>query len=267
MVLHTMHHDVDGAKRLYKQASEISEENPVLLRAFALLTLLTCEPPRAVSWPRAMGMLRAAEIRDPTREKFKVSEDALFHWAVICNPKSGRCLLNYALLLQCVVKEYDLAEKFYRRALAADPDDKFILRNYSDFEAQRLPGGLYEGGGPPLAVLKTAAVQAEKFEWAEWAYLRNDRAHDERFRLFWAAESLGKTSWEEPKWHEVWATVLKRSALTKDLGKWREYYDPRLKRPFFTNRHEYDAANQDSPEIKYQKLSPFNTGDMKMTQG
>jgi tetratricopeptide (TPR) repeat protein len=267
MVLHTMHHDVDGAKRLYKEATEISEENPVLLRAYALLILLTCEPPRNISWQRAMGMLRAAEIRDPDREKFKVSEDALFHWAVICNPKNGRCLLNYALLLQCVIKDYDLAEKFYRRAVAADPDDKFVVRNYNDFEAQRLPGGMYEGGGPALAVLKTSALQEERFEWAEWAFLRNDRAHDERFKLFWAAESLGKTSWEEPKWHEVWAIVLKRSSLTKDLGKWREYYDPKLKRAFFTNRHMYDAEHVDSPEIKYQKLSPYNTGDMKMAQG
>ena len=162
-----------------------------------------------------------------------------------------------------MAKEYDLAEKFYRRAVAADPDDKLVVRNYQDFEAQRLPGGLYEGGGPPLAALKTSVVEEERFEWGEWARMRNDRAHDARFRAFWAAERLGKTSWEEPAWGEVWARIVARSSLTKDLGKWREYHDPKLKRAFFTNAHAVDAGE----DPKYQKLSPFNTGDLKMTQG
>jgi hypothetical protein len=87
MVLHTMHHDLDNAKMLYKKAMEISPENPVLLRASSLFTLMTCEPPRASSWQRAMKNLKAAELRDPTREKFLVAEECLFHWAVVCNPK------------------------------------------------------------------------------------------------------------------------------------------------------------------------------------
>lgn len=87
MVLHTMHQDLDNAKILYKKAMEISPENPVLLRASSLFTLMTCEPPRTSSWTRAMKNLRAAELRDPTREKFLVAEECLFHWAVVCNPK------------------------------------------------------------------------------------------------------------------------------------------------------------------------------------
>jgi hypothetical protein len=256
LVLHVMHHNMNDAKKLYKQAMQISPENPVLLRAVSLFSLLTCEPPRAASWARAMDNLRAAEIRDPTREKFAVAEECLFHWAVVCNPKSARCLLNYALLLQCVVKDYDLADKFYRRAVACDSEDKFVVQNLLDFEAQRLPGGQYAGGGPPLAVLKTSIVEDDKFEWGDWKLMRNERAHDQRFTLYWATELGGRTSWEEPKWQEVWQIILKRSKVVKDLGAWKEYNDPKMKMNFFTNPNA-------KPEPVFQKDSPYQTGQLK----
>jgi len=256
LVLHVMRHDLVEAKKLYKQAMEISPENPVLLRAVSLFSLLTCEPPRAASWQRAMDNLRAAEIRDPTREKFKVAEESLFHWAVVCSPTSARCLLNYALVLQCVVKDYDLADKFYRRAVACDSEDKLVVQNLLDFEAQRLPGGQYAGGGPPLATLKASSVEEAKFEWGDWKLMRNERAHDQRFALFWATELGGRTLWEEPNWQEVWQIILKRSKVVKDLGSWKEFHDPKMKMNFFTNPNA-------KPDPVYQKDSPFQTGQLK----
>ena len=37
---------------------------------------------------------------------------------MVTNPTDHRALLNYAVLMQGVVKDFDMAEKFYRRALA-----------------------------------------------------------------------------------------------------------------------------------------------------
>ena len=207
MVLHTQNFDFDQARALYKQAAEISPENPVLLRAQAIFMLVSCEPPRQVVFKRAVDMLRSADIRDPKREKvsrqstvgsfqfsrrtlvrsrpppcpplhlssshhpslptlsplstlqFKIAEDSLFHWAVVTNPTNCRALLNYAVLMQGVVKDFDMAEKFYRRALAEAPDDRYVVRNYEDFEAQRLPGGMYAGGGPSINILKNSEVR------------------------------------------------------------------------------------------------------------
>ena len=48
MVLHTQHLELDKSRGLYKQASEISPENPVLLRAYGIFLLMSCEPPRQV---------------------------------------------------------------------------------------------------------------------------------------------------------------------------------------------------------------------------
>ena len=33
------------------------------------------------------------------------------------------------------------------------------MRNYEDFEAQRLPGGMYAGGGPSINILKNSEVR------------------------------------------------------------------------------------------------------------
>jgi len=247
MLLHTQRHDLDEARKLYKRAMEISPENPVLLRAYALFVLCSCEAPRSLSWTRSMDMLRAAELRDPDRDKFRVSEESFFHWAVVCAPKNPRTLLNYALLNQCVAKDYELAEKFYRRALAQAPEDPFVVRNYQDFELQRLPGGMYAGGGPPASALKTSVLHLSDPDWAEWQVMRNERATDPRFETFWLNSLSKATQWVEPDWNEVWEARLKRAVLLNDFGIWREYQDPALNLPFFFH----------PVELKYQSKNPF----------
>merc|ERR1719502_1986142 len=73
LLLHTQYFDFEAARPLYKQAMEVSPENPVLLRAYGLFLLAALEPPRQVVYKRALDMLRNAELRDPTREKFRVA--------------------------------------------------------------------------------------------------------------------------------------------------------------------------------------------------
>ena len=76
MVLHVMHHNIDDARRLYKQAMEISPENPVLLRAYSLFSLMIVETPRSVTWTRAMENLRAAKVRDRKKRSKSVIKDS-----------------------------------------------------------------------------------------------------------------------------------------------------------------------------------------------
>ena len=82
--------------------------------------------------------------------------------------------LNYAIMLQAVVKDFDMAEKFYRRALSEAPDDRLVVRNYEDFEAQRLPGGMYAGGGPSVHILKTSDASGEGVKTALKARLADE---------------------------------------------------------------------------------------------
>lgn len=45
----------------------------------------------------------------------------------------ARLLGNYALFLEEVRQNYDLAERYYRRAVQADPNDPDVVGNYADF--------------------------------------------------------------------------------------------------------------------------------------
>lgn len=259
MVLHTQYYDFDEARNLYKQASEISAENPVLLRSYALFLLATCEPPRKVTFNRAYDMLRSAEVRDPTREKFKVAEDSLFLWSVISNPKNPKALLNYAILLQCIIQDFDQAEKFYRRALDVAPDDRMVVKNYEDFETQRLPGGRCAGGGPSLSAVKTSQVQDTRPEWGEWQRMYNTKAREEKFANFWYNTVTQATLWDQPVWTDVWEVRRARAEQTNDMGAWKELWDPTMEAAFYwncqTNEFSINHPRQASKQLPAEEAA------------
>ena len=86
LLLHTHDFDLETAKVLYQDAMVMSPENPVLLRAYALFRLMTCEAPRLEVWEKSQEMLRAAFLRDQKGDKFKMCDDAFFHFSVVQQP-------------------------------------------------------------------------------------------------------------------------------------------------------------------------------------
>ena len=238
MLLHTQRFDFEGARPLYKKAMEISPENPVLLRAYGLFLLASLEPPRQVVYKRALDMLHNAALRDPNREKFQVAEESMFHWAITAQRTHARALLNFALLQQGVVGDYDRAERFYRRALEANSSDLNVIRNWEDFEDQRLPGGAYAGGGPSSMVLRRAKVAETKPEWGEWKSMRDPKARNAKFELFWNNSIRSVSQWEPPKWPEVWEKRKERSTVLNDIGAWTELHDGALDVRYWHNSED-----------------------------
>lgn len=238
MLLHTQRFDFEAARPLYKKAMEISPENPVLLRAYALFLLAALEPPRQVVYKRALDMLHNAALRDPKREKFQVAEEAMFHWAITAQRDHCRALLNYALLQQGVVGDYEKAERFYRRALAANSSDINVIRNWEEFEEQRLPGGAYAGGGPSSTVLRRAQIDEERSEWGEWKKMKDPKARSAKFELFWHNQLRSVNQWEPPVWPEVWERRRERSVVQTQMGSWQELYDEKLDVTFWHNSEE-----------------------------
>jgi tetratricopeptide (TPR) repeat protein len=173
------------ARECYQKCLAKSKTNPVLLRAYAIFTLAANDSPRAKVFKTACDMFKAAKLSDPELEKFAVAQQSFFAWAVISDPKSANALLNYALLHQCVLGEYDLAEKFYLRAMAVAPTDQNIIDNFELLEKQRLPGGVYAGRGPSQIVLKRSEVSDEKLEWGEWQRMFDRKSPDPLFKHFW----------------------------------------------------------------------------------
>lgn len=82
----------------------------------------------------------------------------------------------------------------------------------------------------------------------------NERAPDERFSEYWANELGGRTSWEVPNWTEIWAQRVKRSELTHDLGKWREYWDPKLLIKFY--------ENTEARPSEFCQINPFTNANI-----
>jgi len=233
LVLHTQKHELETAKPLYKSAMETSAENPVLLRAYALFVLASLEPPRAVMYKRALDMLHNAALRDSDGSRWQAAEEACFHWGIVSAPKHPRALLNYALLLMGVHKDYDGAERFFHRALAVAPYDPAIVKNFDDFQLQRLPGGAFAGGGPSSSVIKQSEVHTSKPEWGEWQRMKDSKARDAKFELYWLNTLSSVTKWEGPNFDDVWQVRLGRSELVQKLGEWDEMYDGRLGVTFY----------------------------------
>ncbi len=60
-------------------------------------------------------MLNTARIMDPTGESMALSIQNFFHWGVLFNNRSGLARAQYAMVFQCVLQQYDKAERFYKQ--------------------------------------------------------------------------------------------------------------------------------------------------------
>jgi len=209
----------------------MAPHNPLVTRAYALFLLAVCEPPRQQTWIQAVDMLRTAKRRDPEFKKFKEAEDSFFHWAMVSQPGSAQSLCNWAIIKQSIHEDYDEAEKFYRKAVECDPDDAHVLQNYDYFLEQRLPGGIYAGGGPGEVVRKQSEVVQENphsKQDHEWFLMHDTQARDAKFAKFWWDKITGETRWEEPNWEVEWAKRRKRAKEMQRYGDWAELVDPAL---------------------------------------
>ena len=166
LLLATQRFDLIGAKKLYKDAMEISPENPVLLRAYGTFMLATLEAPRERIFRKALDYFKNAELRDPGRERFEIAEESMYHWNCVAQRENPLALLNYALLQQYLVKDIPRAERFFHRAISAlkdtqdapDPARPAVIENFELFELERLPGGEFHTPVPSNTVVRNSEL-------------------------------------------------------------------------------------------------------------
>ncbi|CAM9833140.1 unnamed protein product, partial [Ectocarpus sp. 12 AP-2014] len=199
LVLHTHLHDLDTAGPLYDAALELSGENPLVQRACGLFLLSSCRFPREQSRTKGLALLSAADYRDRDLNTFGLAEGAFYHFGLLSMPKHARALLNWALVLEHVRRDpAQAAELFYRRAIAANDLDPHVLANYKSFCMERLPGGLYPGGGPGSRVLRRSRLDGESLELGEWKRYCDPAAREKRLATFWFHPLQQETSWQGP---------------------------------------------------------------------
>ena len=60
-------------------------------------------------------MINTARIMDLEAKMMDLSITNFFHWGVLCNNRSALARAQYAMIFQCVVLDYDNAERLYRQ--------------------------------------------------------------------------------------------------------------------------------------------------------
>lgn len=70
--------------------------------------------------------------------EFDAAVSYFFHWALVAHPDDPVVLLNYAIVMQCVRRDYKMAERMYRRAVRLAPDNEAIHTNFVEFLEVRL---------------------------------------------------------------------------------------------------------------------------------
>jgi hypothetical protein len=97
MVQAVVNLDEVGGKKLYAEAVDLSEANPLVTRAYAFFMLSTAEAPIKLNRERVNILLTDASIKDPTNIKFAVAY-FLYQFGAIAHPKDYRALINLAVV-------------------------------------------------------------------------------------------------------------------------------------------------------------------------
>lgn len=147
--------DWDKAAALYKQLPLV---HPLVLWCWAVFTLAHDVGPREILWRDALVALKHARKGDPKLEGFDHLDKGFFKYGLQAHRGRLRPLLQYALVAQCVLRNYSLAGRLYERCMSYsdDPDFCSVLDNYADFLRERHVGGMYAGEGPTALQISRA---------------------------------------------------------------------------------------------------------------
>ncbi|CAM9748744.1 unnamed protein product, partial [Chrysoparadoxa australica] len=209
MILFAHHTCLDEAKPLFETAMQLSGENPLVQRCYALFLLASCQFPREKTYKEAKELMKAAAFRDKDMDKFKIAETAFFRYGLLLHPRNGRVLLNWALVLEFVHKDYLHAGEVYRRAVAANDLDVNILTNFNSFLINSLPGGDHPCGGPGASVLARGVVQETRDEWGRWQRMQDPKAKVEELQEFYLDMRSQQVLWRMPDMSLIWGERVK----------------------------------------------------------
>lgn len=250
LVVHCLDLDFRQAKELYENALKQSPNHPLISRAYGILLLASRESPHATIFQQACRLFHAADVVDPTRARFQPAFEIYFRWAVLSDVRNPLTLLNYALLHQCIYREFDHAEMIYRSALALDPTNALVAENYLFFTHERYPGGAYVSLGPPYSVVQRSQVVDERLEWAEWCKMLDAECPKRGMKAFWYNRFTKETRFVQPSMSSIWEERIARSTRVsaKPLS-WVEYWDSKSKSSFFYNAYtkQYACSGEFSP--------------------
>lgn len=236
LVTHVIIGNEVEAKKLYVEALELSESNPLITRAFALFLIVTCEAPILRVREKAEKWIREAARRDESNTKFD-SALALYQFGLLRKPKDVKALTNLALVYILIYDDNAKGEKLLRRALSIAPFDERVIEIWKylkdRFEERQLvynPQARIDKvntnkGGKKRTI--HGRVATEDPAWAGWVYIEEDvHKVSKIIGSYWYNPVDGEERIEQPFFKDEWVKRKKRS-VWKGLDKGLEfYYDP-----------------------------------------
>ena len=240
MLTHCLDLDFDAARPIYEKAMKLSPSHPLISRVYAIFLLASRQTPHDITFRNVCQLLEDADMADRKQTMMSSAAEIFFRWAVLGDARNPLTLLNYALLHQCVYKNYDRAEKLYRAALAIDPSNTLVAENYRHFVDECYPSGVYESIGPLFSVVQRSNVVEERLDWAEWRKMVDPLCPKKGFEIFWFNRFSKATRWEfnEPDWNAFWEVRLRRSKWCDGKTTAQsKFYDERTKSYFVFNAY------------------------------
>jgi len=238
MVSHVVNLDETVAKKLYAEAVELSEANPLVTRAYALFMMGTCEAPILKNRERAQFLFADARRKDEYADKFKVAY-YLFQFACLRYPTDFRTLVNLALV-QCLIYGNNFnGEKLMRRALAIAPFEERVVELWN-YLKDRFPERhlVYNPNSRvhKIDVSKDAKIRIlhgrpvkENPKWAGWCYVEKDTYNvSKKYKdePYWYNPADGTELLNPPDLEEQWHIRRERSQFEGEMYGLENYFDP-----------------------------------------
>lgn len=238
MVEHLINLNEEGAKKLYAEAVELSEANPLVTRAYGFYMLGTCEAPIKLNRERANLLFNDARRKDEYHDKFKVAY-YLYQFACLRYPRDPRTLVNLAIV-QCILygNNYS-AEKLLRRALAIAPFEERVMEmwNYlkDRFPERHLiynPNSRVQKADIPRdgkqRIIHGRPVK-ENPRWAGWVYVEKDTFHvSKKYKdePYWYNPADGAEELDPPDFDAQWIVRRNRAQFEGERFGLEQYFDP-----------------------------------------
>eukprot|EP00600_Ochromonadales_sp_CCMP1393_P011824 CAMPEP_0174996646 /NCGR_PEP_ID=MMETSP0005-20121125/514_1 /TAXON_ID=420556 /ORGANISM="Ochromonas sp., Strain CCMP1393" /LENGTH=275 /DNA_ID=CAMNT_0016251085 /DNA_START=242 /DNA_END=1069 /DNA_ORIENTATION=- len=229
--------DEAHAKKLYAEAVELSEANPLVTRAYAFFMLGTCEAPLKANRDRSKILFFDAERKDPMHDKFQVAY-YMYQFGCIRHPRDHRALVNLALVQCLLYGNNHNAEKLLRRALAISPFEERVMEIWN-YLKDRFPERqvLYH---PASSVNKVNTKEGQvrtvhgrpvkgNAQWAGWCFVEKDDYNiSKKFKdeSYWYNPADGQELKQAPDFAEQWIIRKNRSNYEGDFYGLEQYFDP-----------------------------------------
>jgi len=97
---YAINHDEDTARPLFKTALEMSPNNPLVLRAYGIFLVASCETPRKPNFARGIEMIEGGNVLDPQHSKFDIAMKCFFQFAALLDPFNSKVFVTLAICHQ-----------------------------------------------------------------------------------------------------------------------------------------------------------------------